>query len=151
MADTTTAMKHCNIKISLDKADGSLVDISGTSNEVTPSFEVPIEEWRVFGSTGMKRTVGCARDAKYKCKIVCSTAVDEAWHIIKNWWFNGDPGVARSFRIELPDGASGSDRIDQEVILAPLSIPFDAKSGGPVVAEFELQLNGSKPVLSTVP
>lgn len=141
MATTTTHFTAEDVVFHLDNAAGTLTDIQGSSNSVSVnSTRTATAKVNVFGGSPI---VGVgARTYSISAKIILSTATDEAWDIVKNWWFGSSHTVARSFQIDSPDATSGSDRYTGECKLVDLPILYTAGEGKPIELEFTLEVDG---------
>lgn len=140
MTVTTTPVVATNCVIKLDNAAGSPTDISGSSNRVELSLEHGVGEFRPF-STQWKSRVVVGKDVGVTLNIVCSTATDEAFDILKNWYFGGDDS-ARTLTIQVPDGSPGSDQYEGEFVLMSAPVSLDAEADEVVMVSAELRSHG---------
>lgn len=140
MTVTTTPIVATNCVIKLDNASGSPTDISGSSNRVELSLEHGVGEFRPF-STQWKSRVVVGKDVGVTLNIVCSTATDEAFDILKNWYFGGDDS-ARTLTIQVPDGSPGSDQYEGEFVLMSAPVSLDAEADEVVMVSTELRSHG---------
>lgn len=140
MDQTTTHVNACDVAVWLDNAAGTPKDISGSSNKVAMSFTREIGELRTFQVKWPVR-LGCGKDAEFTLTAVYSTATDEAFDILKNWWFAGDPGL-RSFHVYIPDKNVGSDHYYGEVTIGDLTWDADPTEPGPIAVEAKLLPSG---------
>ena len=139
MAQTTTAVNACDVRVYLDNASGTPIDISGSSNTISMSFTNQLGAVRNFGTRWQIR-LECGKDATFALSAVYSTASDEAIDILKNWFFN-NPGD-RTLTVYIPDKNVGSDVYECEARLESLNIPVEAGSADPIVATCNLMPNG---------
>ena len=140
MAETTTAVSACNASIWLDDDAGDLTDISGSSNEVEMSFEQNVGDFVVFGGKWPVRQE-CGKDATFSVNVVYSTAADEAFDIIKTWFFATNPG-ARTFAVYIPDKNVGSDYYHGEVRISSFSWTTSRGEAGPIMVSLDLLPDG---------
>jgi hypothetical protein len=140
MAQTSTARNSCNVKIWIDNGAG-LVDISGSAASAELSPASTIGEFVVFGSTWTGRLV-CGKDIPLSLEIVYSTAADEGYDIISNWWWGGDYDDPRAVRIQIPDNLAGSEQIDGNFVLENFTIPLDRGEAGPIMVSVSLLPTG---------
>lgn len=141
MAETTTAVNACDVSIWMDKAAGTLVDISGSSNKVSLNLGNKLGEYKVYKQKWMKR-LECGKDAEVKLVIVYTEATDEAIDILKNWFFADPPGN-RTFKIYIPDKNVGADVYAGEFKIEALEIPTDTGEAGPVMVTATLKPDGA--------
>lgn len=127
---TTTAINACNASIWMDKLGGTLTDISGSSNAVNLDFSQEIGMYRTFGSKWPTRLT-CGKDARWTLNIVYSSAADEAFDVLKKWFFATNPGN-RTVKLYLPDKNVGSDVFSGEFKLESLSWPASAGQAEPI-------------------
>lgn len=137
MPQTSTAINACDAVIRLEDENGVLVDISGSSNEVTIDFDNEVGDYKSFGSRWKGRIV-CGSDASFKLKIIYSTAANEAMDIWKSWFF-GEHDDRRRIQVNFPDENTGSDRYEAMVVLESangLGAPADQAS--PIMLDLTL-------------
>lgn len=139
MAQTTTAVNACDVKIYLDNAAGTPTDISGSSNTCSMAFTNQLGAVRNFGTRWQIR-LECGKDATFNLSAVYSTATDEAIDILKNWYFN-TPGN-RTLTVYIPDKDVGADVYSCEARLENLNIPVEAGKADPIVVTCALMPNG---------
>ncbi len=140
MAQTTTAINACDVKIFLDDDAGTPVDISGSSNAVTIEFDNDLGEFRVFGFKWMNR-LECGKDASFALEVIYTTAQDEGADLVKDWFFTEVPG-RRTLTVYIPDKNVGSDRFQSEVLIDTWSAPSTAGEGAPIVMSVALLPDG---------
>lgn len=136
MPETTTAKNACNVGVHLADHDGILHDISGSSNRVEFQFSKQLGEYQVFGGSWVKR-LSCKRDATVTLQIVYSTAADEGWSVIKDWWDNY-PDEARRMRVFIPEEEIGADDFDGLYLISTMSVPADGTQAGPIMPSITL-------------
>lgn len=137
---TDTAIVACDAGIWLDNLSGVLKNIGGSANEVAMNFDNPQGAFRTFGSKWPKR-LECGKDASYTLSIVYSTATDEGFDILKNWFFAANPG-ARTCKIYLPNKNVGSDVYSGEFKIQDLKFTPVAGSADPVTVTATLLPTG---------
>jgi hypothetical protein len=140
MAQTTTAISACDVGIWLDDDAGTQQDISGSSNEVDMAFEQNIGEFVTFGSRWPVRQE-CGKDASFTVQIVYSSAADEAFDILKTWFFSNTPGQ-RTLSVYIPDKNVGSDHFTCEVRIASFNFTPSRGEAGPIIVSAELLPDG---------
>lgn len=140
MPDTTTAVGQCSIAIHLEDDAGVLVDISGSANSANLDFTKDAETYTVFGSTGTKRMT-CRKDATLSMNVVYTTGENEAWDLLKDWWFNHSD-ESRQVRIMVPGEIIGADDYQGAFQILNLSIPMDSAQAGPILVSVELGVDG---------
>jgi hypothetical protein len=142
MAQTTTERTACDVLIWLDNGSGTLTDISGSANSMDMSFTNNIGDFRTFGARWTKRTV-CGSDASFTLNAVYTTASDESYDIIKDWWTGAAYDDDRSLRIQIPDNEANSEQWDMEVVLENFDMTLDSGEGGPIMVTASLLPNGA--------
>ena len=140
MAETTTAITACDIRIWLDNAAGVQKDISGSSNQISANFDLELGAFRVFGGRWMKRLEG-GKDASFALQIVYTTAADEGYDLLKQWYFAASPGD-RTLTLYVPDKDVGSDVYECEAKIDNFAFPLNAGSAEPVIVTLNLLPNG---------
>lgn len=141
MAETTTSVNACDVSVWLDNEAGTLIDISGSTNQVNMEFESNIGELRVLVTRWPIR-LQCGKDATFSLIVVYSTASDEGMDILKNWFFGTETG-ARSLHVYIPDKNVGSDHFYGEVVLENLSWPVNAGEAQPIPVSASLRPSGT--------
>ena len=140
MTATDTAITACDVGVWIDNAAGTLKDVSGSSNKATLNFDNNLGQFTPFGAQWPKR-VECGKDAKIDLEIIYSTAADEGFDIIKNWFF-ATPSGDRTVRIYVPDKNVGSDMFYGEHKIQNFSFALTGGSADPVVVSVSLLPNG---------
>lgn len=137
MPETTTAKNACDIKLLVDNSSGILVDISGSANRVEAAFTQQMGEYPVFGGAWVKRLI-CKKDATVTVQIVYTTAANEGWKLLKDWWnnYNDQP---RTIRWMAPTDEVGADDFHGEVLIDSMTVPFDGGQAGPVMVALTLR------------
>lgn len=136
MPETTTAINACNIGVHMADENGILHDISGSANRAELQFSKQLGEYQVFGGSWVKR-LSCKRDATMNLNIIYTTADDEGWAYVKDWWDNF-PDDPRRFRIFAPEEAIGADDFDALWLISTMNVPFDGTQATPVVVALTL-------------
>lgn len=140
MAESTTVVNACDVVLKLDDDSETLVDISGSSNQISMNFDHDIEAYKVFGTT-WRRRLECGKDANFSLRVLYSEAASEAAAIIKDWYFTNPPGD-RSFEVYVPDESAGSDRYYGEVKIASMAFELVSDAAGPIIITASLVPNG---------
>ena len=120
MAQSTTVVNGCDVVIEIDGEAGTLVDISGSSNQLTMDFSITAEMYRSFGSRYPGRLT-CGKDAAFALTVLYSPTVGEGRELIEEWFHTSD-GDARSYQFDIPDSSVGSLRYSGEAILESYSV-----------------------------
>lgn len=141
MAITTTARNACDASVWLDTAGGTLTDISGSSANIAPSFDLQVGEYRVFQDRWPKR-IDCGKDASITLNVWYSTTADEGFDILIDWFFTTSPG-ARTFSWYQPSKNVGSDYFTGEFRLDDLSWTNDPSDPNPVMVTATLLPDGT--------
>lgn len=140
MATSSTAVNACDASIWIDNVGGVLTDISGSSNSVDLNFDHEIGDFRVFQDV-WKRRLECGKDAAFTLNFVYSTANDEAFDILRQWFFAATPGD-RTLNIYIPDLSVGSDCYYGEMKIENLSWTADPSDPNAIAATATLLPNG---------
>ena len=141
MTISTTARNACDIGIRLDNASGTLTDISGSSNAVTLTLSQNVGESRVFGSRWPAREV-CGKDAKVALTVLYTTASDEGYDILANWFNETDP-QPRTLYLYFPNKNVGSDVYYGEFVLESYETPATAGEAAPIMVSASLLIDGA--------
>lgn len=141
MSQTTTQISACDVSVWLDNASGTLTDISGSSNSVNLNFDKEIGMLRTFQSRWPVRQE-CGKDAQFELIVVYSTAADEGSDILKDWFFESDPGV-RTLKVYVPDKNVGADVYSAEVRMENLNFPLSSGNADPVQVTARLLPTGA--------
>ena len=128
MAQTTTAIDSCAVEVWLDDdaTPGVLQNISGSSTEIVPRFTQTLGDYHPRASDWPSRLDG-GKDAGVRLNVVYSTADDEGWDLLKDWWFAASPG-ARTLTWYAPDKTAGADMFSGEWRIRDLRWTQDRKS-----------------------
>lgn len=141
MPFTSTAINACDVDLFLENASGTQVSIGGSSNSIDMNFDNELGEFRVFGHQSTKR-LECGKDASFTINVVYSTASDEGFDVVKNWYHSsGKPGN-RTLQVYVPDKNVGSDYWLSEVKIANYSFTADSGEAGPIMISVELLPDG---------
>lgn len=138
---TTSQITACDAVIKLQNVEGTLLDMSGSSNSVTMRFLQPTGQLRTFGTRFYIRGQ-CGQDAELSMRAVYSEDDDEALNCIRDWYFNY-PGTTRAFEVYLPDAAAGSDKYAFTVLLEDFEIPAESGNADPVLCAVTLKPTGT--------
>jgi hypothetical protein len=140
VGQTTTHVNGCNVVIYLDD-DGDIPrNISGSTNRIAPNFGHDIGSYRVHGSDWPKRLDG-GKDASLTLTVLYTTAADEGFDLLKQWYFATSSG-ARTLRVDIPDDQIGSDRYSGEVRLDDLHWTVSAEDAAPILVTARLLPDG---------
>lgn len=139
MPQTTTAVNACDASVWLDDENGSLQDISGSSNTISMEFTNQLGAVSNFATRWPVR-LECRKDATFNLTAIYSTAQSEAKDILLEWFFN-HPGN-RTLHVYLPDKNVGSDMYSAEVHLATMPITVEASSADPIQISCQLMPEG---------
>lgn len=140
MAQSTTVVNACDASVWLDDALGTPTNISGSSNVVNMDFDQELGEFRTFQSK-WKGRLECGKDAAFEIILLYSTTANEAYDILKTWFFAASPGD-RSLSVYLPDKNVGSDHYSAEVKLDDFNVPSNHEDPGPITVTMHLLPNG---------
>lgn len=141
MSATSTAVNACDAGVWLDDDAGVPKNISGSSNQVTLDFSNEIGEYRAFGDKWPRR-LECGKDARFRLRLIYSTASDEAVDILKTWFFADTPGN-RTLTVYVPDKNVGSDRYQGEVKIDTWTGSLDRGDAGPIMVDLNLLPDGA--------
>lgn len=131
MPATSTAQNACAVTVYLDDGTGTLVDISGSANRVEPQFSAQIGEFQTFGGDWIQR-LSCKRDAQVTLQLVYTTAANEGWKLLKDWWENHHT-EPRTLRFMAPTEEIGADDFQGEMLISTMNVPFDGTQATPVL------------------
>lgn len=136
MAETTTAVNACDVRIYVDNDAGTPVDVSGSSNAVTMTVNVETGQYRVF-SNRWKKSLECGKDLSLTINAVYTTADSEAKDILADWAMATTSG-ARTITIYVPDKNVGSDKWSGEWRIQTFEFGADVSEPGaiPITATF---------------
>ena len=140
MAQSTTAINACDASIWLDDDAGSLTDISGSSNQLDVNFDHDIGQYTSFQAKWPER-LECGKDASFTLQVIYTTAEDEAFDIIKQWFFNTAPGK-RTFTFYFPDKNIGSDKFSCEARIQNMSFTGTGGEADPIIVTVTLLPSG---------
>lgn len=142
MAQTTTYITACDAVIKLENLEGSMLDVSGSTNAVDIDLQQPAgTPLRTFGSRFPVRGQ-CGKDATIGFRAVYSTAQAEAMNILKDWYEN-HPGTTRKLQVFLPDAAEGSDKYEFDTLLTRLPVNAESGNADPILVAAELVPTGT--------
>ena len=137
---TTTAINACDVALWLDDNAGAPVDISGSSNQVRTNLDNNIGKFSVFQAEWPGR-LECGKDATITLQIIYSSAADEGWDVLKQWYFTKPPG-SRSLAVYIPDKNIGSDKFYGEMKLSSLNWTSSRDEAGPILVTATLLPDG---------
>lgn len=141
MTATTTDINACDCSIELDNKNGTLVNISGSSNQVSMDLTQTLGTLWLFGSRFPRRKQ-CKSDATIAFRAVYSMASGEAMDALRDWFYN-KPGTPKRLRVRLPNGANGADQYEfPKVLLERLNIPVQATDANPILVDATLRPDG---------
>ena len=142
MALTVSAVNACDASLWLDDATGIQQDISGSSNVVDLNFDQNIADYTAFQNEWPGRMC-CGKDASFTVTVIYSRTNNEAYDVIKNWYFGTASCTARSFSLYLPDKDVGSDFYTAEVLLENFTFTADRGEAGPIMVTATLLPHGT--------
>lgn len=137
---TTTAINFCDAVIKLDNQGGGLVDISGSSNDVTMDLQNKLGEAFTYSSKFPVRKE-CKKDATINLKVVYSQADQEAMDLLLDWYYN--TFGSKTITVDTPNSDPGGDRFTFEVFLESLNMPGKSDDANPTLCTAVLKPTGS--------
>lgn len=141
MAQTTSAVNACDVVVQLDDADGTLTDISGSSNQASINLSANTAETYTFsGDFAIKKS--CKKAVSISLSVLYTTEDAEGSNILLDWYFNS-LNTSRSIQIDVPNSNAGSERYAGEVILESLSVPLTADDAGIIIVSASLSNDGA--------
>jgi len=140
MALTTTAISACNVSIWLDDVSSIAHDISGSSNSCAIELTLNLGEVNAFQNQWPVRQE-CGKNASIDLEILYTEAANEAFDILKDWYFANNPG-ARQMTIYIPDKNVGSDKFEFQARLESLSWTVEAGVADPIMVSASLRPDG---------
>ena len=123
MPQTTEAVNACDAEVFLDNAAGALQDISGSSNQVSFTWNNSIGEFNTFGAP-WRALQECGKAIDVTLNAVYSLPEAEATAILLDWWY-AVPSGRRTLEVNMPDNNVGSDHFEGEYRLESLSATMD--------------------------
>lgn len=139
MVATSTAINGCDAQILFAGPDGTMYDISGSSNEFTLDLNNDVGDFKTFGNKWRYR-LQCGKDATLTLNVVYTMTNNEGFDLLRDWYFNGKG--AREVRLRLPDGSIGSDEYEGYFVLETMSIPSPSDEPAPIMVSATLLPNG---------
>jgi hypothetical protein len=140
MTQTATAIQACDVDIELDDDAGVEKNIKGSSNSLAMNFDKDVKPFRTFASRWPKR-LECGKDASFTLGVVYTSAADEAFDLLKTWYFEADPGE-RTLNVYIPKKNVGADFYAGEFRLKSLTWTLSPDEAGPVMAQVVLEPSG---------
>jgi len=140
MVQTTSVINACDISLWLDDDANTLQDISGSSNQIDMNFDLDLGTFQSFQSRWPKR-LECGKDAQFTLQVAYSTTADEAFDILKQWYF-ATPAGERTINIFMPDKNVGSDKFSGEVRIKNLSWTATGGEADPILVTATLLPSG---------
>jgi len=143
MALTTTALNSCDVVLELCDGETPAVahDISGSSNSIDLNFDHEICDFRVFGSCYPGR-LECGKDASVTLNIVYSSAADEAWSLLRDWYYGVCNPGQRCLHIYIPNKIAGADHFWGDFFIQNLSWTLTAGDACPIMVTASLLPDG---------
>ncbi len=144
MAQTTTYVNACDVKIQLDDENGILRDITGSSNEVKMQFMQKVGELQTFGNNNAVRLT-CGKDAQFNLIGVYTTALNEVRDLINEWYFGNAGRKLRTLDVQIPlqNGTFvGGDRYYGEVVLENFDFTLSSSDASPMKLNASLKPSG---------
>lgn len=142
MAETTSAINACKAQVEIDDGTGSLTDISGSANSFTIDVSRELGDYRTFDGNWVRR-LACKKDGGITLNLLYTTSANEAWDLLKDWFFNASGDEKRTIRLTSENGESGADQYEAEVYVESFSIPFEVSEAGPVQISASLMPDGA--------
>jgi hypothetical protein len=123
--------------------EGSLADISGSSNSVTLNRMTQVSDAiRTFGGTDFPIRQACGRDAEITLKVIYSMSQIESKQILNDWYENHHTD-RRTLQVFMPDALPGSDKYEFEVYLERLNVSVESGTPAPIMIEATLKPSGT--------
>ena len=139
MTQTTTAVSACGAVIEVDNTGGTPVNVSGAANKAELSLNRQIGSAFTFEGSSPVR-VECKKDGTLKLTILYTTANDEGFDILADWY---DSGGSRTVGI-WPSGVNTGHRyFTGEYLVQDMNIPLDVSSPDPVMVTATLLPDGA--------
>ena len=142
MPQTTTALTACDVDVELDDDAGAVKNVSGSSNQVAMNFTKQVGMKRTF-QTDWPIRQECGRDAAYTLTATYTSAADEAFDILKDWYFDTTTLRKRTLSVYMPKKNVGADVYRGEFRLASLNFTLSGGSADPVDVVAELVSDGA--------
>jgi len=139
MPASSTAVNGCDVVVKLEDESGQMIDISGSSNEISLDFSNDIGEFKPFGSRGRRRLM-CGTDAKIALKAFYTQASLETTDLMKKWQFR--KRTRRAIQVFIPDDSVGSDMYEGYVLLSTFSVPSKSDDANPIMLSADLLPDG---------
>lgn len=140
MAQTTTAVNGCNVVLQVDNASGSLVDVSGSTNQANLDLAAASAETFTFdGDWAIIKN--CKKSATLAIQALYSVTETQALNILMDWFFNS-LSTSRTIQIDIPSAAVGGDRYSGEWTLESLSVPLTADDAGVILVSAAFKNDG---------
>lgn len=139
MAQTTDSVNACNVVLMVDDADGTLQDVSGSTNQASMDFSRAVAETFTFeGDWAIKKS--CKKSVGLSIQALYTLNDAEASNILEDWFFNSN--ASRTVQIDVPNADGGSFRYSGEMTLESLSIPLSADDAGVILVSATLSNDG---------
>jgi len=140
MAQTTTSENACDVVLQIDNSDGTLTDISGSSNQCTMDFSRNVAEVFTFdGDWSIKKS--CKSGVTISVQVLYSITADEGRDLLEDWIFD-TPTTSRSVRIDVPDSTVGGVRYEGEFVIESYNLPLSAEDAGVIICSANLSNDG---------
>ena len=137
MPQTTQAANACDAEIFLDNAGGVLQDISGSSNQISFTWNNALGEFNTFGAP-WRALQECGKAIDVTLNAVYSLPAAEAVAILLDWWY-AIPSGRRTLEVNMPDNNVGSDHFEGEYRLESLSATMDPGDPGATIVTANLK------------
>jgi hypothetical protein len=134
MPSTDSAINACGAIIRVADEFGDLIDISGSSNEVSLDFDAELGDYKVFGDAAKYR-LECGIDASLDLTVVYTTGTREGMSILKRWRKNRGLRVVHVL--------VGADLYKGSFLLEKMSLPLKSDDAKPIMVKASLKPNGN--------
>lgn len=142
MPTTTSAINARDVVVYLDNDVGSLVNISGSANEISIKMGNAIGDFNVFTDKYTYRTEG-VQDISVDMTVVFTKVSAEAVDMLRLW---KSQGGNRTIQINVPVGSGTlTDRYQGEVFWESLDIPLKADEAKPIMVKCSMKVSGDLP------
>lgn len=141
MATTSTSFNSCDASVWLDDSGGTPRDISGSSNQLDVNLDHELGDFVVFQDKWPQR-LECGKDATFTLRVVTSTTANEAWDVLKDWYFATAPGD-RTFTFYMPNKNVGSDKFECQARIENLTWTIDRSEPSAILVTATLRPDGA--------
>lgn len=142
MAQTTTHINACDVRIYIDNALGTLTDVSGSTSEASLSLTRSLGSLTTFEGE-WDIVTSCKISGSISLTAVYSTSQIEARAIIEGWMFNDDGGAkSRDVLLEVPYTIGGV-AYSGKAVIETYELPLSASSADPIAISAQLRTDGT--------